>query len=239
MIGHRGAALRAPENTLAGFRKAAELGCKWVEFDVRLSIEDRPVVFHDDTLDRVTDGTGPVGGTSLSDLLARDAGSRFDPAYRGERIPTLEEALAFLPTLGLGFNLEMKAEPGREQALAAAVARTLERLWPRELPPPLVTSFETRAVAAFARYLPAFHHLRGYLVKRLPRDWRGRAESLGAIAIVCDQRALSAEEVRAVKGAGYPLLAYTVNHPERAAALFAWGVDAVFSDAPDVILGKP
>src|ERR1700683_1095896 len=91
VIGHRGAALRAPENTLAGFRKAAELGCTWVEFDVRLSLEDRPIIFHDDTLERTTEGTGPVGATTLVDLLSLDAGSFFDFAYRGERIPTLDE----------------------------------------------------------------------------------------------------------------------------------------------------
>ena len=69
VIGHRGATLRARENTLAGFRKAAELGCTWVEFDVRLSLEGQPVVFHDDTLERTTDGIGRVGATPLGDLL--------------------------------------------------------------------------------------------------------------------------------------------------------------------------
>lgn len=234
VIGHRGAALRAPENTLAGFRKAAELGCTWVEFDVRLSLDDRPVVFHDDTLDRVTDGTGPVGATPLSDLLARDAGARFDSAYKGEHIPSLEEGLALLRTLGLGFDLEMKAEPGREKALAEVVARTLERFWPRELSPPLVTSFNPLAIEAFARRAP--HIPRGYLVNELPPDWRAQAERLVVAVVICSHKLLARDNVRTVKREGYPLLAYTVNHPERAAALFAWGVDGVISDSPDAIL---
>jgi glycerophosphoryl diester phosphodiesterase len=83
VIGHRGAALRAPENTLAGFRKAAELGCRMVEFDVRLCLDEVPVVFHDDRLERVTDGKGLVGATRFSALKALDAGAHFAPAYKG------------------------------------------------------------------------------------------------------------------------------------------------------------
>ncbi len=234
VIGHRGAALRAPENTLAGFRKAAELGCRWVEFDVRLSRDEVPVVFHDDRLERVTGQEGAVAAASLAELKACDAGSVFSPEYRGERIPTLAEALELLGGLGLAFDLELKAERGREQALAEAAAAELERRWPRERPLPLVTSFETAALLHFARRAPAY--LRGYLVAALPRDWRAEAERLDAAAVICDQRRIAAEGVRAVKGAGYPLLVYTVNRPARAAELLGWGVDGVISDAPDAIM---
>ena len=234
VIGHRGAAARAPENTLAGFRKAAEFGCRWVEFDVRLSLEGRAILFHDDDLERTTDGKGPVGATPFAELRARDAGASFNPAYRGERIPSLEEALALLRRLGLAFNLEMKAEPGREEALAEVVARTLARAWPSEAPPPLVSSFEAAALGAFARRAPRIP--RAYLAEQPPPDWRAQAARLGAAALVLDHKPLSPEGARAVKAAGYPLLAYTVNHPGRAEELFAWGVDGVISDAPDAIL---
>lgn len=235
VIGHRGAAARAPENTLAGFRKAAELGCRFVEFDVRLSLEGRAIVFHDDDLERTTDGNGPVGATPYAELRARDAGFSFGPAYQGERIPSLEEALALLCRLGLAFNLEMKAEPGRERALAEVVARTLARAWPSQAPPPLVSSFAAAALAAFARRAPRIP--RAYLVEQPPPDWRAQAARLGAAALVLDHKPLSREGVRAVKAAGYPLIAYTVNHPSRAEELFSWGVESVISDAPDAILG--
>lgn len=234
VIGHRGAALRAPENTLAGFRKAAELGCRMVEFDVRLSLDDRPVIFHDDQLERVTGAKGAVGATLFSDLKSLDAGAHFAPAYRGEAIPSLEEALALLKTLELAFDLELKAEPGREGRLAEAVARALLRLWPGDLPAPLVTSFQPDAAAAFQRLAPDVP--RGYLVEVLPRDWRRVAERLGAAAVICNQRLLSLDAVRAVKAAGYPLLAYTVNHAARAGELFALGVDGLISDMPDAIM---
>jgi glycerophosphoryl diester phosphodiesterase len=234
VIGHRGAALRAPENTIAGFRKAAELGCRWVEFDVRLSLEDRPVVFHDDTLERTTDGTGRVGATPLGDLLSRDAGGYFDFACRGERIPTLDETLMLLPSLGLGCDLEMKPDLGREQALAETVASTIERCWPKTFPFPLVTSFSALAIEAFADLAP--HIPRGYLTTKLPSDWQVQAGRFGAAAVICDHKSLTLEDVRAVSGAGFPLLVYTVNQESRAEQLFACGIDSVISDAPDTIL---
>ena len=234
VIGHRGAALRAPENTLAGFRKAAELGCRMVEFDVRLTLDEQAVVFHDDDLKRITGSAGAVGATLLRDLAACDAGSHFGPAYRGEAIPSLEAALALLRGLGLAFDLELKPELGREQALAAVVARTLRHQWPAELPPPLVTSFLPEATAALKRLMPEVAC--GYLAEVLPRDWRTAVARLGAAAVVLNHRLLSPDAVRAVKAEGLPVLAYTVNHVARARELRALGLDAVISDMPDAIM---
>jgi glycerophosphoryl diester phosphodiesterase len=78
---------------------------------------------------------------------------------------------------------------------------------------------------------------RGYLVDALVPAWRAAADRLGAVAVICNQRHLSPYGLKSVKGAGYPLLVYTVNHPSRARELFGWGVDGVISDAPDAILG--
>jgi glycerophosphoryl diester phosphodiesterase len=142
--------------------------------------------------------------------------------------------LALLRRLGLAFDLELKAEPGRERPLAEAAAALLARLWPPSLPAPLVTSFQPEALAAFQHLAPAL--ARGYLVEGLPRDWRAAVERLGAGAVICNQRVISREAVRAVKAAGYPLLVYTVNHAGRAVELLAQGVDGVISDMPDAIM---
>src|SRR5437016_10954345 len=85
VIGHRGAAARAPENTLAGLRCARELGCRWVEFDVRLTADGALVLCHDARLDRTTTGSGRVSTQSLAAIRECDAGSRFDPAFADER----------------------------------------------------------------------------------------------------------------------------------------------------------
>src|SRR5512136_1224893 len=90
-IGHRGASAAAPQNTLAAFRKAMELGADGVELDVQLSADGAVVVIHDFTVDKATDGTGRVAAKTLAELKALDAGSRFSPQFAGERIPTLAE----------------------------------------------------------------------------------------------------------------------------------------------------
>ena len=96
LIGHRGAAAQAPENTVAGFRRAAALGLPWVEFDVRLTADRRLVLMHDATLTRTTNGRGRVRDRRLAEIAELDSGSWFAPAFAGERVPTLERAIEVL-----------------------------------------------------------------------------------------------------------------------------------------------
>jgi len=233
VIGHRGAAARAPENTLAGLRQAAALGCAWVEFDVRLTADGTLVLCHDPRLDRTTDGKGPVAAQTLAAIRQRDAGSWFGPAFADEPVPTLDEALSLAAELGLGADIEVKAEPGRDYATAAAVAAVLRRL-PSGAPPVLVSSFLPAAVAALRTLAPQVP--RGILFRLVPRNWPEIALRLRCTAIGADHRRLRRRRVAAIRDAGYQLAAYTVNDPARARLLFGWGVTSVFSDAPDIIL---
>ena len=92
-IAHRGASSYAPENTFAAFDLAIEMGARHLELDVHFSSDGHLVVIHDDTVDRTTDGSGPVTSRSLAALTALDAGAWFDPRFKGERIPTLGAVL--------------------------------------------------------------------------------------------------------------------------------------------------
>jgi glycerophosphoryl diester phosphodiesterase len=232
VIGHRGAAAHAPENTLAGFRAAKALGCSWVEFDVRLTRDGMPVICHDDRLQRTTGARGRISKLPLAAIRELDAGSWFGAAFAGERIPTLDETLALCRELGLGANVEIKAETGHGPATAVAVANCLDRLADR-LPPILISSFLADAVAAAARLAPLVP--RGMLWRKLPRSWRKSAAALGCATIHLGQDSLTEAAVAMIRDAGYPLLAYTVNEAARARQLFEWGVASVFADAPDII----
>ena len=87
VIGHRGAAARAPENTLAGLRKAKELGADWVEFDVMLSGDGVPLLIHDETLQRTTTGRGRVARHTADEIRSLDAGRWFGPEFAGGAHP--------------------------------------------------------------------------------------------------------------------------------------------------------
>lgn len=233
IIGHRGAAGLAPENTLAGFRKAAEIGLSWVEFDVHLSADGVPVLIHDDTLDRTTNGRGPVAKADLAALKRLDAGSWFDPAFRGETIPTLGETVSLLGQLGMSAVVEIKPSPGAEALTAEVAASVLLAHWPTHLTPPILSSFSAASLSRARDTAPAL--ARGFLARELPRDWRTRIDSLGCSSVHLGAKQLDAVAVNSVIEAGLPVFAYTVNDAAQAAELYGWGVSGVFSDRPDKI----
>ncbi|MGA7265114.1 MAG: glycerophosphodiester phosphodiesterase [Stellaceae bacterium] len=235
VIGHRGAAAYAPENTLAGLRKAKALGCRWVEFDVRLTGDSQAVLLHDNRLERTTSGRGRVSALSLAAVRRHDAGQWFHSSFAGERVPRLEEALMLVAELGLGANVELKAARGKEAATGVVVAELLARTWPADPAQLLISSFQHGALAAARDQAP--HIARGILFRRIPKNWRNVAAGLGCVTIHADQQRLRPAVLSEIRRAGYPLLAYTVNDPERAKILFDFGVKSVFSDVPDRLHG--
>jgi glycerophosphoryl diester phosphodiesterase len=234
VIGHRGAQAHAPENTLAGLRTAHDHGAAWVEVDVKLTRDGVPILMHDDDIGRTTDGIGPVAALTLGDIRRLDAGSRFSAAFAGEKVPTLEEALALILDLGLGVNLEIKPCSGREAETAQVALDLARRLWPAGRPLPLVSSFEMPSLEAARDTVPDWP--RGLLIDRRPADWRARADHIGAATLNVNARREDATSIAAYRETGRPVLVYTVNDGRRARALFAAGVTSVFSDKPREIL---
>jgi glycerophosphoryl diester phosphodiesterase len=234
VIGHRGAAGSAPENTLASFRRAAALGCRWVEFDVQLSSDDVPVLFHDWSLQRTSNGRGKLTRVNLAGLKMLDAGSWFGAEFAGEKIPTLTEAMIEIAKLGLIPNIEIKAPRAyAENAARAALAATL-RVWPKDAPLPYISSFAPEALAQAKRMVPNWP--RGYLTPHLMRSTIIEASELGCISVGLDYKLTDAEAIDRLRGAGFSVLAYTVNDRNEAERLFAIGVDGVFSDRPEEIV---
>ena len=231
LIGHRGACGHAPENTLASLRMARQLGVYWVEFDVQLARDGVPVLLHDDTLDRTTDAAGPVADYGARALSGVDAGGWFGEAFRGESVPTLEEAVQLLSAEGLRANVEIKAPPGRAAATALATARTLLRCWPAEKPLPIVSSFAPECLSVLKEVAPDLP--RAHLFEAVPTDWRERLRALGCQGLHCHYEAAASQLVGAVRAEGLACRVYTVNEARRAAELGAIGVDAIVTDFPD------
>lgn len=234
VLAHRCGGALAPENTLAGLGVAAALGCRGVEFDVMLSADGVPVVIHDETVDRTTDGRGCVSALSLAELRRLDAGAWRGPAFAGERLPTLVETLERCASLGLAVNLEIKPATGHDVDTGRVVVETLLQGFADALTGLVLSSFSESSLAAARAVCPDFQY--GLLFGELPEDWRTRAGALQVDAIHADTRYLSAATVAQLRDAGYRVAAYTENDPVLATRLRRWGVDSVITDRPDVVL---
>jgi len=226
IVAHRGGGALAPENTLGAIRLGASMGFKGVEFDVMLAGDGTPVIIHDETVDRTTNGRGRVPDMKYEEL------SRFD-AGKGNRIPKYEEAVALCRELGICANVEIKPAQGHERKTGEAVARMTRELWQGAPLAPLLSSFSTDALAAARSIAPEL--ARGYLVDKVPGDWLDTMKRLGCVALHCNYKSLTERLAKEIHGAGYSILLWTVNDVEIGRRMLAYGADCLVTDALDRI----
>ncbi len=233
VIGHRGACAYAPENTMSSFTKAVQLGIRWIEFDVMLAACGTPIVIHDETLDRTTNAVGKVGDYPYAFLRTLDAGSWFSPAFSGERIPAFEQVIEFVRDTGICANVEIKPLPGQDEATVLAALKVVARYFSEINPYILFSSFSVPALQYLRKYSPGCAI--GLLMHEWLSDWQVIADELNCVSINVNQEILTAANIPVLKVDGRQVLSYTVNDARRAEQLFSSGVDAVFSDNPDLI----
>ncbi len=152
VLGHRGAKGHAPENTLASFAKALELGATMVELDIHLSRDGHLVVIHDADVARTTNGSGLVADLTLAEIRQLDAGSWFHPSFAGQRVPTLGEVWDFLAGR-LPVNVEIKKGPrGPHDGIVERLAEFL--VGRGALQQVVVSSFEPSYLRQLRQLLP-------------------------------------------------------------------------------------
>ena len=186
LIAHRCGGALAPENTLAGLRIAAQLGIQAVEFDAMLSRDGIPVLIHDETLERTSNGRGRVVEMDAADLQALDAGSYRHPSFAGEPVPTLAEALALCDELKLAVNLEIKPSLGQDAITGSTVAAIAAACIPRA--GLMLSSFSTLALDAARALAPELE--RALLVEAIPIDWPRQLQKHGCNALHSSARLL-------------------------------------------------
>ncbi len=231
LIVHRLGGVLAPENTLAGLAVAARLGCKAVEFDVMLSKDGVPLVIHDETLERTTNGTGKVADQEANALRLLDAGVKHHAAFAGEKIPTFAEVLDACQRYGILPNVEIKPARGFDVDTAEAAVRVITGCW-RSATLPLLSSFSYAALERARDIAP--HLPRALEVVEVPHDWQAQVRALGCIGFHASAADNAPELLRDCRRHGVQMAIWTVNDPRQAAGLFAAGMDAVFSDRPDL-----
>lgn len=234
IIAHRGACAYAPENTLAAMRKAHALGARWVEFDVMLTADGEAIIMHDETLARTTNGGNrEVANTLYSDIAKLDAGSWFGNEYAGEPVPTLIELLDLLKKLKMNINLEIKPTPEKEIETAEKSLALIKQYWPIDEYPPMISSQSEICLRTVHELAPEY--CLGMVIHQWDEPWQKWLSDYACQSVSVNHSILSPESVEDLKKRVKFVLAYTVNDPVVAQELFLWGVDAIFSNKPDLI----
>jgi glycerophosphoryl diester phosphodiesterase len=233
-IAHRGASGHAPENTMAAFRRAVELGARFIETDLQITRDARIVAIHDSTLDRTTNGNGQVHLQSLAQIRALDAGAWFSDggkSFSGERVPTLKEVLDFAKEHDVIFYLEIKSGPawGVEHAVVAALRddNASARV--------VILSFDPAALDSVRRLDATM--MTGFLCEHPSGDLVERTVRAGARQLVARGDLITPEVVDKAHHAGLQVVAWTINEPEQMRRLIATGSDGMITDYPDRLLG--
>lgn len=240
LIAHRGGAELAPENTLPAFRQAIDAwAADMVELDVRATADGRCVVLHDPTVDRTTDGTGPVREMTFAALRRLDAGYRFTPdggrtfpfRGRGVRVPTIEEVLAALPHARMTVEVKVgqaqrplfdaiRSAGAEDRVLIAAEADESRTEFDRYRGPKSASASELRRLIILHRFhAGAFWPVRSDAAQ-MPETWNGR-------------RVLTPALVRELHRHDVAVHVWTVNDPGDMERLLDWGVDGLVTDRPD------
>ena len=227
-VAHRGDPAAAPENTLPAFEAALRSGAEVLELDLQLTSDGHAVLFHDDVLDRTTDGSGPITDRTLAELQALDAGTWYGSAWAGTRIPTFSDFLPLLQASHARALIELKGiwTPAGLRPVIAAIYRAgvQDRV--------ALASFETSTLLDLWREAPSLP--RAVIVRRLPDDPVAFAAAHGASTVVTSLRSFQVEPEAAgrLHAAGLTIIVYTLNRADLWQQAVDLGVDGVVTDAP-------
>jgi len=227
-IAHRGASGITPENTRFAFLKALDLGANMIEFDVQLTRDEIAIVFHDETLERTTNGSGRVRETDFATIARLDAGSWFGASFADHEVPKLEEVLSLLAGRTT-LNIELKPDERVEQ-LVRRVVTAVARF---ELFDAVIfSSFHVDSLRSLRHLVPDARI--GILCQRGElADALGLAGELGAVALHPAVLMVDTDLVREAHERQLAVYPWTANEPGEIALLRALGVDGIFTDYPD------
>jgi len=237
IIAHRGDSAHRPENTLAAFAAALEIGAAFVEFDVHLTRDGEVVVIHDATLDRTTNGQGAVRNMTLAEIRRFSAGypARFGSTYTGERVPTLGEVLGLLRERAQAM-IEIKPEAVTDDAEGGIEAHVVEEVRKARMEKEVaLISFERRALVRCHTLAPEI--LRGHLFERgKAGDMLAGAREVGSELVMPEKRLLSDDLRDRAREAGVKVATWVVDDVEEMKRLMRFELYGVGSNRPGEML---
>ncbi len=231
VAGHRGDKEGAPENTLPAFENAIASDSAFVETDIQLTSDGVPILMHDWTVDRTTNGTGPVWAMSYNDIITLDAGSWYGSKFVGTRVPTLEQLLLLLQPSSKSAILELKGSWTAAQARVVTDLIDSYDLGNRVL----MASFDIMTLRALRDAAPEI--ARVVIARSVIGDPAVLAAACGAVAIVTSAGFIQADPdaVGRIHAAGLGVLIYTLNDADAWAQAVSLGADGLITDRPDTL----
>lgn len=229
IFAHRGYSAKYPENTMVAFKAAQKVGADGIELDVQLSKDGIPVVIHDETLNRTTDGRGLVQDFTVEQLSHFNAGKRFGWRFRHAIIPTLEEVLKWLAPTDLLLNIELKNKKFSYDGMEEKVIHLIHdyQLDKRTI----YSSFNHDSLIKIIKIDPKAETAPLYK-KTIPSPWQ-YAKALRASGIHPNYRIVTKELITLMHQHNLKVRAYTVNQPTPIKRLNSWGIDGIITDDPN------
>ncbi|MCD5323090.1 MULTISPECIES: glycerophosphodiester phosphodiesterase [Pontibacillus] len=228
IFAHRGASRLAPENTMAAFILAQKMGADGVETDVQLTKDHIPVLIHDETLHRTTDGTGYVKDYTFEELKRLDAGSWFSEKYKGEQLLSLEEFLQWIASTNLVMNIELKNNLIDYKDIEQKVFNLIThyKLEHRTI----ISSFNPKSIRRFRRISKEIEC--ACLTSRRPKDLQQLIQDSKANALHIKYTALTKGLLKEADRLQLPVRTYTINRPSRLMRSYKLNLDGIFTDVP-------
>lgn len=235
-IAHRGASADRPENTVAAFDEALRQGCDGIELDLQLTRDGVPVVYHDRTLLRAGGGLRGVGARTLNELRRLDPGSRFDPRFRGERIPTLGEVLdRYGGRVLLLLEIKRRGPRTRWLELLRETTRELQRRGLEERA--LLLCFDLALLLEASRLAPTVRRVLNLEPRGpLEREIRHQAAELSWLSAEVSR--IEPRFVASVRELGLPLMTYSCNTEEQVETSLSAGATGMMTDRPGWLVGQ-
>lgn len=226
-IAHRGFSGRYPENTNIAFAKALTEGyCDGIEVDVHMTKDNKVVIIHDSKLDRTTTGTGYIKDHTLDELLEFDAGVKYDPKYKGEKILCIKAALELVKKYNVKLYIEIKDSDEDYEAIEEQVLDRVKLVGAEEKV--ILSSYNVETLKRIKAIAPQIKT--ALLCKEMPWDIRSYQY---ADAISCDYTKIDKDAVETVHSIGKQVTVWVVDEVSAMKAMKEFGVDAVITNYPD------
>ena len=241
IIAHRGGSNLAPENTMAAFQNALNLGVDMIEIDIEQTFDSVVVVIHDTKVDRTTNGKGKVDSLTYSYIKTLDAGSWYDSRFKGEKISTLEEVLQAVngkATVLIEIKSGDELYPGIEKRTVEAIQRFNAHSWT------IVQSFNKKTVERvkildnkIITYYLLGRNFKSYYHALQAKNKKNEIQEFLYDGIAVHYSMLNAASVDSVKQMGLGVFTWTVDEEEDMTKMIEYGVDGIITDSPDKLIG--